>query len=71
MPPALERLVMQCLAKAPEDRPASADDIVAGLDSMDLAWTHERAREWWETSMEAPSSHLVGTGPRILAVQST
>jgi hypothetical protein len=38
---------------------------------MDLDWSQERAREWWQVSMEAPASHLVDTGPRILAVQST
>ena len=51
----------------------TTDEIVAELDRMDLdgAWDQERARGWWETSMEPPSSHLADTGPRILAVQST
>jgi eukaryotic-like serine/threonine-protein kinase len=31
IPPALERLVLTCLAKQPEDRPASAADLAAGL----------------------------------------
>jgi eukaryotic-like serine/threonine-protein kinase len=33
IPPALERLVLTCLAKQPEDRPASAADLAAGLAS--------------------------------------
>jgi len=33
IPPALERLVLTCLAKQPEDRPASAADLAAGLSS--------------------------------------
>ena len=31
IPPALERLILTCLAKQPEDRPASAADLAAGL----------------------------------------
>jgi eukaryotic-like serine/threonine-protein kinase len=31
IPPALERLVLTCLAKQPEDRPPSAADLAAGL----------------------------------------
>jgi serine/threonine-protein kinase len=34
VPPALERLVLQCLAKEPGDRPASADDVLRELDSV-------------------------------------
>jgi hypothetical protein len=73
VPAALEQLVMRCLAKAPEHRPASADEIVAELDRMDLdrGWDQTRAREWWELNMDPPSSHLVSTGPRMLAVRSS
>jgi serine/threonine-protein kinase len=73
VPAALERVVMRLLEKDPDRRPATADEIVAELDRIDLdgAWNQERAREWWEASMDAPASHLPDTGPRILAVQST
>ncbi len=73
MPPALEQLVLRCLEKDADRRPASADDILAALEGLDLApsWTHDRAREWWETNIEAPASHLVDASPRVLAVQAT
>lgn len=73
VPPALEQLVLRCLEKDPARRPFTADDVLAELDRMDLEppWDQQRARTWWETSMDAPASHLVAGGPRILAVQST
>ena len=37
IPPALERLILTCLAKQPEDRPASAADLAAGLAQVDGA----------------------------------
>jgi eukaryotic-like serine/threonine-protein kinase len=37
IPPALERLILACLAKQPEDRPASAADLAAGLARVDGA----------------------------------
>jgi serine/threonine-protein kinase len=39
LPPALSALVMQCLAKRPEQRPASAEGVVATLDKV-------RSGEW-------------------------
>jgi eukaryotic-like serine/threonine-protein kinase len=37
IPPALERLILTCLAKQAEDRPASAADLAAGLAQVDGA----------------------------------
>ena len=37
IPPALERLILTCLAKQPEDRPASAADLAAGLAQVEGA----------------------------------
>ncbi len=53
IPPALDALVMSCLAKEREQRPASARELLERLDAVKLTtpWTEARAREWW-------SSHL-------------
>ncbi|HTC25095.1 MAG TPA: serine/threonine-protein kinase [Gemmatimonadales bacterium] len=48
VPPELDRLMLACLAKAPEDRPQTAGDVNRALAAIDGApWTQEQAREWW------------------------
>jgi serine/threonine-protein kinase len=50
IPPALDGLVLACLAKDPAARPQSARELMARLDAVDggNGWTEQRAREWWE-----------------------
>jgi serine/threonine-protein kinase len=48
--PALDRLIMDCLAKEPDARPASPavlSERLAAAVSQD-AWTDEGARRWWD-----------------------
>jgi serine/threonine-protein kinase len=40
IPPALERLILTCLAKQPADRPATAADLAAGLAQAEEAARH-------------------------------
>ena len=49
IPPELEDLVMECLAKEPGSRPASAEILSARLACVSLssAWTVERAERGW------------------------
>jgi len=48
LPSALERLLLRCLAKKPEDRPQSAAALSVELRALGLApWTQEQARAWW------------------------
>jgi serine/threonine-protein kinase len=70
IPPGLEQLIMRCLAKKPDDRPASADEIVEALDRipLDHRWTQADAREWWEANIAAPVEASRQTG-QILAVR--
>jgi eukaryotic-like serine/threonine-protein kinase len=53
--PFLERLVLDCLAKKPEDRPADAGAVLQELEQgwKGPAWTQREAREWWETRAPA------------------
>jgi serine/threonine-protein kinase len=56
--PELDAVVLACMAKAPNDRPADAEALIAMLDGLqfDSPWTLERARLWWD-------EHLPSTLP--------
>jgi serine/threonine-protein kinase len=45
----LERVVLRCLAKAPEDRFPSAEDLGAALAACTAAaqWDLRKAASWW------------------------
>jgi serine/threonine-protein kinase len=50
LPPELERLVLSCLAKKAQDRPAGAAALQEALLACPAAgaWTAERAKRWWK-----------------------
>ena len=49
IPPDLEALVMQCLAKDPNDRPQSADEMLERLEACEVpgGWMRRDAQRWW------------------------
>ena len=49
LPADLEEVILTCLAKRPENRPATAADLAARLARCAdaAAWTEADARRWW------------------------
>jgi serine/threonine-protein kinase len=57
IPPDLERLILQCLEKKPENRPSSARELRERLlMSGAPAWTEHDAASWWEHHLPHSSS---------------
>ncbi len=57
VPAWVDALVLACLAKDPDGRPADADDVVRRIDAHggDAAWTNAQAVQWWQAHV--PASH--------------
>ena len=49
----LEKVILRCLNKDPDDRPASAEKLLALLEAVDDAgtWGRAEAREWWSSQV--------------------
>jgi serine/threonine-protein kinase len=61
LPQELEDLILRCLAKAPEDRPASVDDLITALYRVALTlpvWTARDAEAWWSCHAPPKASNL-------------
>jgi eukaryotic-like serine/threonine-protein kinase len=52
--PALDRMVLACLAKRPEDRPESATEVDRMLAEIEVEpWSEAEATQWWRTHQPA------------------
>jgi len=62
IPASLERVILCCLEKEPDRRPADAEEMARLLAACEVEspWTPQRARGWWEI-------HLPPAGPRPAA----
>jgi len=49
LPSGLEDLVLACLAKTPEGRPASAAALRDQLEALQTEWTAAEANDWWQS----------------------
>ena len=67
VPPELDRVLLQCLSKKPEDRPRDTATLAKMLADVPAreCWTKEKAEHWWETHLPAaaPSTALRESTP--------
>ena len=65
IPAAMDKLILDCLSKSPEDRPEAA--VLAGrfaAYALENPWSEEQASHWWQAHL--PLEH----GHRLAAAQS-
>jgi serine/threonine-protein kinase len=54
IPPEVERLVLSCLAKSPEERPPSAEALSTSLSAIEgEPWGEAQAMQWWKVNWPA------------------
>jgi len=67
IPPALEGLILGCLAKEPDARPGSAEEVdrqVAAIAVRDV-WTGDKAEAWWQ--LHRPTASPLPVNPLLPA----
>jgi hypothetical protein len=67
----LEDIVLACLEKRADARPADARSLRRQLEATSVAgrWTPERAASWWELHPPGPAQPKTpSTGPRTIAL---
>jgi len=59
IPEEFEQLVLSCLAKNPDERPASCMAMINTLQALGVNWTYERATRWWQEHHSGETSATV------------
>ena len=75
IPAELDFILLQCLAKQPNERPQTMQDLADSLRRVPFAepWTEERARRWWLENggrRETHPSGQEGATPKAVSVVS-
>ena len=65
LPPELDRIILQCLAKSPSDRPADVRALKRALESCppDAAWSAADAERWWVRFREVNGPSATAVDP--------
>src|SRR6185503_6000694 len=70
IPAALDALVLDCLAKAPADRPPSiaavAERLLTIRGGLDRPWTEVDAGRWWQTHQPSTRQGVMPSKPRFV-----
>ena len=78
VPPALDQIILDCLSKDPEARPATADALSTRLAAISFArpWTEQSAFRWWDAYRPSSppldvSEETTMAGVRVSPTQAT
>ena len=73
IPPELDELIIDCLAKTPRLRPQTVDDLHERLARIPVAqpWTQQRAHMWWRARLRelAPDDEPVSASSAVPAAE--